>query len=155
MIDKSINLLYYKKKAKGGKGMDTVRDIVTNPNLDLEIKRKKFGIMVGEKIKHYRKMRGLTLQELANQTDYTLGYIGALEKGKNVPNTFVLTQIAIALGIPTAALLDEEGAYDIQGLRDPILTDPKNKVYLDIMKSAAVRKIPANKLEKAIDFLID
>ena len=55
--------------------------------------------MYKNKIKKYRKEKGLTLKELAEKSGVSVGYICHLEKGsRDNPSTEVMENIAIVLG---------------------------------------------------------
>jgi transcriptional regulator with XRE-family HTH domain len=50
------------------------------------------------RIKHYRKQKGLTILKLAVYSNLSVGYISHLEKGtRNNPSYKTMTKIAIAL----------------------------------------------------------
>lgn len=118
--------------------------------------KKEFAQAVGKNICKYRKERGLTLRELSEKTEYSTGYIGVLEKGQSTPNSYVLTEIARVLHIPVSALFGEKDIDNkLHTFDDPILTDPNNQDYLEIMKEAIISDIPPEKLKKAIDFAND
>jgi len=55
--------------------------------------------MYKNKIKRYRKERGITQKELASKSGISIGYLSHLEKGSRVnPSTEVMENIAYALG---------------------------------------------------------
>lgn len=55
--------------------------------------------MYKNKIKKYRKEKGLTLKELAEKSGVSAGYLCHLEKGsRDNPSTEVMENIAIVLG---------------------------------------------------------
>jgi len=59
-------------------------------------------------IKRYRLIRGWSQSRLARESGVSQTYISELEAGKWTPNVSVLRKLAAALGVPVAALLDEE-----------------------------------------------
>lgn len=129
---------------------------MTNKELSQRLVNKsEFGSMVGKKIKHYRSKADLTLRELAIQTEYTAGYISLLEKGEGVPNTYVLVQLANALGIPVSYLIGEKEIYDkeLNIEKDPFFKNPNNKEYLELAKFIARKGIKPAKLKDTIKFL--
>ncbi|MFW6009640.1 MAG: helix-turn-helix domain-containing protein [archaeon] len=118
--------------------------------------KQKFTIELGNNVAEYRHKRGLTLRELAQLTGYTRGYLGLIEKANSVPNSFVIKKISDALNVPISALYGEKEAINnIKGFNDPILNNEDNKEYLNIIKKAISKKIPANKVKKAIYFVSD
>ena len=60
---------------------------------------------IGKNIKHYRKISGLTQEELAEKTDLSNTYIAMLECGKRAPSLGALDKFAKALGVPLEYLL--------------------------------------------------
>lgn len=59
-------------------------------------------------IKRYRLLRGWSQSRLARESGVSQTYISELEAGKWTPNVSILRKLAAALGVPVAALLDEE-----------------------------------------------
>ena len=117
--------------------------------------KKEFGKMVGKNIKHYRNNSGLTLRNLAQQTEYTAGYISLLEKGEGVPNTYVLVQLANVLGIPVSYLIGEKELYDkeLDINKDPFFGNPNNKEYLELAKFCARKGTSTQRVKETIKFL--
>lgn len=60
---------------------------------------------LGEKIKKYRKQRGLSQVELAVIVSLSTGYIGSIEQGLRYPSLKTLERIARALKVPPKDLL--------------------------------------------------
>lgn len=66
--------------------------------------------MIGLKISYYRKLRGLTQEQLAEKIDKNLAFIGAVE-APNVNRTVsldTLFDIAVALDVPAYKFLTED-----------------------------------------------
>lgn len=61
--------------------------------------------VLGERIKQYRKKRGLTQVELAVIVNVSTGYIGSIEQGLRYPSLRLLEKLARALKIPPRDLL--------------------------------------------------
>ncbi|KZE74942.1 hypothetical protein AV654_28790 [Paenibacillus elgii] len=55
--------------------------------------------MVGEGIRHFRKLRGLSQEELANKAEVHETYIGKLERSEKVCSVEVLDKITNALDL--------------------------------------------------------
>lgn len=49
----------------------------------------------------------MTQEELAERADVSATYVGFIERGDNVPTLTVIIQIASALGVRPAKLLDD------------------------------------------------
>jgi len=120
----------------------------------IEEVKEIFKEQLGKRVKHFRNKRGYTLRSLAQKINYTPGYIGLVEQGKSQPSCFVLRELSEALNVPMSALLGEEKMLKaITELKDPILSLPESKEYLDIIKKAISDEIPAEKIDKAIKFV--
>src|SRR5512136_1405396 len=64
---------------------------------------------VGKRIQQYRTDRRLTLQELAERTGLTKGYLSKIEKAKKAPPVSTLINLGKALGISISEILGEGG----------------------------------------------
>jgi len=62
---------------------------------------------IGQRIKNYRKLRRLTLQDVANASGFSRGYLSKLEKSEKAPPVSTLSTIAKALNVTTSSLLGE------------------------------------------------
>ena len=70
------------------------------------VKFLKDDFYMNNKIKEYRLKQGLTLEELANSCNLSIGYISHLETGTRTnPSLNVLNRIAQALNINISELL--------------------------------------------------
>ena len=67
--------------------------------------RKNF---VGQNIRKQRKTLNLTQEQLALRSELSQGYINQLETGKKWLSQETLQKVADALGIPIAAIFDED-----------------------------------------------
>lgn len=62
---------------------------------------------IGPKIRRLRKLRGLTIEELANSANLTKGFISQLERDKTVPSVATLKQVVDVLGIDLATFFSD------------------------------------------------
>ena len=62
---------------------------------------------IGSKIRRLRKLRGLTIEELATGADLTKGFISQLERDMTLPNVLNLKQIVEFLGIDLAKFFSD------------------------------------------------
>lgn len=62
---------------------------------------------IGKRIKALRVAKGLTLEKLARQTDFTKGYLSKVEKSQKPPPISTLWSIARALGTTISSLIGE------------------------------------------------
>jgi transcriptional regulator with XRE-family HTH domain len=63
---------------------------------------------VGSKIKHVRTKKKITLDEMANDTGFSIDYLKKIEAGKTIPPVGALLQIARALEIDSTYFLREQ-----------------------------------------------
>lgn len=64
---------------------------------------------VGQKIKKYRKIRGLTLNELAKRCGLSVSYLSLLERDMNNPTLSSIQSICAALNMSLAELFSDTG----------------------------------------------
>lgn len=71
-------------------------------------------LSIGQKVNDWRKANSLTLQQLAQKTDLTAGYISQVENDKASPSISTLKKISNALGVRI-----------IDFFADEVINDPK------------------------------
>ena len=78
---------------------------------------------IGTKIRRLRKLRGLTIEELADNASLTKGFISQLERDLTVPSVLNLKQILDVLGIQLSAFFSDitEREKNIFSLKDRLL----------------------------------
>ena len=76
---------------------------------------------VGAVIRRERRERGLTLKALAERSALSVVYLGEIERGKKYPSAQVLEQLAKALELGLAELLDLV-ADELRGVAGPSAT---------------------------------
>jgi len=64
-------------------------------------------VKIGPKIRRLRKLRGLTIEELANKAELTKGFISQLERDKTVPSVVTLKQILDVLGVELSSFFSD------------------------------------------------
>lgn len=72
-----------------------------------EVGAAELGRRVGEHVRHRRKQRQLSLDELAIASGVSRAALSQIETGKTNPTIGVLWKIAVGLGIPFAELIGE------------------------------------------------
>lgn len=60
---------------------------------------------IGERIKRFRSMRGLSQEKLAERAQISNTYLSRVENGRRQASLEVLTRIAAALNIPLSSLI--------------------------------------------------
>ncbi|MTH54579.1 helix-turn-helix domain-containing protein [Bacillus mangrovi] len=65
--------------------------------------------MIGEKIRHYRIQRNLSITELANRAGVAKSYLSSIERNlQSNPSVLFLEKISAVLGQPVNTLMDLE-----------------------------------------------
>ncbi len=65
-------------------------------------------VLIGQQIRHIRRMKDMSQATLAQKSNVTIGWIGRVERGIHLPNLKLLFKIAKALQVPTQELLPKE-----------------------------------------------
>ena len=53
------------------------------------------------KVKHYRKKQGLTIEQLATLSELSISTISDLERYNKIPSQYTMVKLSCALGVPT------------------------------------------------------
>jgi len=64
-------------------------------------------MLIGNKLRRLRKLRGLTIEELADNSEITKGFISQLERDLTVPSVTTLKQILDVLGVEMSAFFSD------------------------------------------------
>lgn len=64
--------------------------------------------LIGDRIRSYRKEKGLTLAEVAEKTNLSIGYLSNLERGTSSPTLENIQKICEILNISLMKLLEED-----------------------------------------------
>jgi len=67
---------------------------------------------IGKRIHQYRLQNNFTLQELADKTGFSKGYLSKVEKSEKAPPVATLSVIARELGVTVSVILGEETIHD-------------------------------------------
>jgi transcriptional regulator with XRE-family HTH domain len=62
---------------------------------------------LGNKLRRLRKLRGLTIEELADQSEITKGFISQLERDLAVPSVITLKQILDVFGVELSSFFSD------------------------------------------------
>ena len=96
-----------------------------------------------EQLVRARKMRHLSQQQLAMRSGVSQQAISKLETGKSSPSEYTIRQLAAALRVPMAALLEEEQIKTPTAEGDGLLMDIINRI----------QQLPDPALDRVSDFL--
>jgi transcriptional regulator with XRE-family HTH domain len=69
---------------------------------------ENINILVGERIKYYRKSKNLSQEKLANIAEIERGYMSGIENGKRNVSIIILEKIITALEIDFAVFFNDE-----------------------------------------------
>jgi len=65
------------------------------------------GQIFGASIRRLRENRGWTQEQLAEQAEMSVTYLGFIERGENVPTLTIILKLADAFGVNPGRLVDE------------------------------------------------
>jgi len=65
--------------------------------------------LLGERVRHYRKLKGMTQEQLAHETEMERRYVSDLERGTRNPSERALARLAEALEVEPHLLLEAPG----------------------------------------------
>ena len=106
---------------------------------------------VQQRIKEYRKKRGLTLRNLAEKAGCTQSYISQIEKGLTVPSLSMLGRLSAALDISVIDILsdlssEDEGNWHLRKANRKTINYPDKRVSSQILAS----RIASRRMEPLI-----
>ncbi|RUT29115.1 helix-turn-helix domain-containing protein [Paenibacillus zeisoli] len=104
--------------------------------------------IIGERIKHLRKQRGMTQTDLAGE-HMTKSMLSQIENGKALPSMRTLQYLAEKLGEEAGYFLGEEDERGITDLVREIEVDSKKKAYEEVVRK--VLPLLSTKLPMTID----
>lgn len=79
-----------------------------NPYLKIPKGRGYEAVMIGQQIRHLRRMKDMSQATLAEKINVTVGWIGRVERGIHLPNLKLLFKISKALQTRTRDLFPPE-----------------------------------------------
>lgn len=90
----------------------------------------ELGRRVAEKLREARRVRGLSLEDLARASGVSRAALSQIETHKSNPTLALLWKIAVGLGIPFAELIGESksGAAVLRRADAPVLRSPDGKL---------------------------
>lgn len=106
----------------------------------------------GHRLRHHRKTRGLTLDELGALVDRPAPYLSLLENGKREPKLSQIDGLARALDVSTAELLDPQPPNrraELELSLERIKEDPRYRA-LRLPELKATARLPDEALEHVV-----
>jgi transcriptional regulator with XRE-family HTH domain len=108
-------------------------------------------IEVRDRVKRYRKERGLTVRQLAGRAGCTHSYISQIEKGMTVPSLSMVGKLAAALQINVVDLFNEhpgdpDADYHLARKERKTINYPDGKVSSQLL----VSRITTRKMEPLV-----
>ncbi|HZG46597.1 MAG TPA: helix-turn-helix transcriptional regulator [Allosphingosinicella sp.] len=70
--------------------------------------------LLGQNVRRYRKLKGLTQEQLAHRAEMERSYVSDLERGERNPSVKALGRLAEALEIEPKLLLDRERVPEME-----------------------------------------
>ncbi|SKC81120.1 helix-turn-helix domain-containing protein [Maledivibacter halophilus] len=92
--------------------------------------------MIGSKIRKIRQEKGLTLNQVANITNFTASYLSQIERNMTEPSISSLRKIAQAFNVPIYFFLsdeDEEEKFFIKTKDRKIMKLPKSNIFYEFL----------------------
>ena len=92
-------------------------------------------LIFGQRVRHYRKAMGMTLDDLGGKVSKPAPYLSLLENGKKEPKLGLINDLSVALGVDVSDLMSVEA--------------PSRRAELEVTIERAQRdqifKVPANR----------
>jgi transcriptional regulator with XRE-family HTH domain len=80
-----------------------------------DMRGKDIGLIFGEVLRVHRMAAGISQEELAFRSDVDRTYVSRLERGTRQPTITTMISIGLALGIPSAILMQEVEERYLEG----------------------------------------
>ena len=103
--------------------------------------RPKTPAPIGQRIKTFRTRKKITLDQLANETGYTIEYLKQIESGAEIPPVGTLLQISRALNIDSGDLLKEQQTREQRA--DAFIKRTQNYAYTTLTPGAEHKHLKA------------
>lgn len=106
--------------------------------------------MLGEKLRHLRKERGLTQQELAEKVMVAPSTIGMYEQGRREPDTSTLSKLSQVLHVSVDYLLSESQEDADKDIED-VIAEIRQRLLTNGQLMFNGRPLSIEELEKIAD----
>jgi transcriptional regulator with XRE-family HTH domain len=101
-------------------------------------------LVLGRRLRHYRKLRGLTLDQLGSAVGKPAPYLSLLENGKKQPRVNLVLDLATALEVDVADLLDPTPPNHRDALEIALLKSQESALF-DALDLPTVR--PSSRMD--------
>ena len=116
--------------------------------------KDQFDKALGERVKYYRNLRGMTLADVSDITGYSGAYVNYIERAVNTPSSYVVWLFAQAFGVPVEKLYPHTEKDEVlNNDNDPILKDKDFQPYLELAKEAYLKKVNPKVLDQSVKIL--
>lgn len=105
--------------------------------------KKDIGKLVGERVRHYRRQRKMSQEELGYRASLHTSYIGEIERGEKSPTLESLSKLSLALDISLSELFDH---------LQPVQPSQEAQIIKGII--SRLHTLPAKELE-SIDTMVE
>jgi transcriptional regulator with XRE-family HTH domain len=72
---------------------------------------------LGQRLRHLRRVAGMTIEQVAGQIGVTKGYLSKIETGASDPSVAVLGRLAEAFGVPMSTMFESGGGHELSVVR--------------------------------------
>ena len=95
--------------------------------------------MVGDRIRHIRKTNKLTLQALADKTNFSVGFLSQVERGVTEPSLSALRKISDALEVSLYMLLEQgiSNAMTVKSDKRALIKLPNSSIQYEVVSPMA------------------
>ncbi|RJP77450.1 MAG: XRE family transcriptional regulator [Candidatus Zixiibacteriota bacterium] len=107
--------------------------------------RPKTPAPIGQRIKSFRTRKKIALEQLANETGYSIDYLKQIESGEEIPPVGTLLQISRALDIDSGDLLKEQQTRDHRA--DAFAKRTQNYAYTTLTPKAEHKHLKAFRIQ--------
>ena len=109
-------------------------------------------VALGRWIRHYRKAKGLTLDQLAKTVDASASHLSLIETGQREARVTMLSKIAAALDVPVATLMSPPKADRRTELTISLEHAQRSELYsaLELRKVRVGPNLPTDALEALV-----
>ena len=113
----------------------------------MQIEREQISYKIGERIRSYRILRGMSQEALAYASEINPTYLGRLERGEKCPTVDTLYKISLGLKLPLHELLD------ISAVLEPTQTEAMHRIQTAMEGLSEAEAVAlAEVVEKAVAF---